>query len=323
MSERSQREKTLQKIRKENPYITNEATIVDMAIAADRGRESCFGLLWIAGSILFLVVMLLLAVSGETAAIAVCAFIGFFGNGVRLLVARNRVVKRYRPVLRLEDNGDLTQEKILMDCKKELRTSQGQFFLVKAPLYDMEARYDPEFGKIFSRWFTFCIDGKCHEMKVKAREYRRAVLDTYYYLVVPYGKTEPVKAYQVGSWKIPQELAFGVRELQPAVAVPQPPVERADTFVPQDASGYAPAMPVIREKKPQKLLPIVSLILSALAMLLPYIVSPVVGVAALVLAILGIVKERNGWSIAALVTSIVILAIEVCFVLPEIISSVF
>ena len=298
MSERARREATLDRMRTVYPEEENEEALTALAMAADRKAETGSGIKWIvSGAAIFGVG---LALSKTVSVWLLLAMVAIVANGVRLMLNGPRIEQRYRTEALPEAGGQLTKEKILEDCGKRLKVTDGAFYIVKTGLYDMGIDYDTGLFQLFDQRFFFRSPDGIYSMKVKAKQYRTAALDAEYYVVFPksdkFRDQIPVRAYQVGSWTLSEEV--------------------------QGCIGDFPELPHAEEKESAKLenrkkiLPGISIALSFFAMWAPVSVMPWLCLGGLLLALVGVLKEKNSWTTGAMMISIMCIVVTLIFVIP-------
>ena len=283
MSELARRNDTLEKIRVAHQE-ESEETIVALAMKADKKYETTSGIKWIVSGVAIFAVGL--ALSKTVSVWLLLAMVAIVANGVRLMLNGPRVEQRYRTAALPEAGGQLTKEKILEDCGKRLKVTDGRFYIVKTSLYDMGV-------------FFRSPDG-IYSLAVKREQYRTAALGAEYYVVFPqsdkFRDQIPVGAYQVASWTLTEEL--------------------------EGTMGDFPELPRAEEKESAKLenrkkiLPGISIALSFFAMWAPVSVMPWLCLGGLLLALVGVFKEKNSWTTGAMMISIMCIVVTLIFVVP-------
>ena len=138
---------------------------------------------------------------------------------------------------------------------------------------------------------------------MKREQYRTAALDAEYHVVFPksdkFREQIPVRAYQADSWTLSEEL--------------------------QDCMGDFPVLPRGEEQETakvdtrKKILPILSIALSFLAMWVNVSVMPYLCLGGLVLALVGVIREKNTWTTGAMTISIMSVIVMLLFVVPHLI----
>ena len=301
MSERARRIETLDRMRTAYPDVEDEKELIGHAIAADRKEETASGIKWIVCGTAILAVGLI-----ATKVLSVwllLAFAGIVGNGIRLMLNGPRTEQRYRTEALPEAGGTLTREQIEADCGKRLRVTEGAFYIVKAPLHDMGVDYDTGIFQLLSRKFFFRSPDGIYSLTVKREQYRTAALGTEYYVVFPksgrFSEQIPVRAYQAGSWTLAEDL--------------------------QDCMGDFPELPRSEERemakveKRQKILPVVSIVLSFLTMWVPVGMMPALCLGGFLLALIGVIRAKNSWTTGAMMISIMSIVVTLLFVVPNLI----
>lgn len=301
MSERAKREATLEKIQEMYPETASGTELTALVVAADKKAETVSGIKWIVSGVAIFAVGLVL--SKSVSVWLLLAMVAIVANGIRLLLNGPRIEQRYREEPIPEEGGTLTREKIEADCAKGLKVTAGSFYIVKTPLHDMSVDSDTGFFQLFSHRFFFRSPDGIYSLAVKREQYRTAALDTEYFVVFPksdkFRDQIPVRAYQVGSWTLSEEL--------------------------QDCVGDFPELPRGEEQEAakvdirQKILPLLSVALSFFAMWVKVSVMPLLCLGGFVLALVGVMKEKNSWTTGAMTISIMSIAVMLMFVVPSLI----
>lgn len=301
MSERARREATLEKMQELYPETDNEEELTDLAMAYDKKAETVSGIKWIISGVVIFAVGFVL--TKQISVWLLIALIAIVANGVRLLLNGSRIQQRYREVPRPEEGGQLTRDKILEDSAKALKVTDGRFYIVKAPLYDMGVDYDTGLFQLLSQKFFFRSPDGVYSLAVKREQYRTAALEAEYYVIFPksdkFREQIPVRAYQADSWTLSEEL--------------------------EDRMGDFPELPRGDETEPpkvenrQKILPIISIALSFLTMWVPMGVMPILCLSALALAVIGLIRSKNNWTTGAMMISIMSIVVTLMFVVPNLI----
>lgn len=301
MSERAKREATLEKIQEMYPETASGTELTALVVAADKKAETVSGIKWIVSGIAIFAVGF--ALTKTLSVWLLLAMVAIVANGIRLMMNGPRIEQRYREEPLPEEGGDLTRERIEADCAKGLKVTDGRFYIVRAPLHDMSVDSDTGFFQLFSHRFFFRSPDGIYSLAVKREQYRTAALEAEYYVVFP--KSErfrdqvPVRAYQADSWTLSQELEDCIGDF--------PELPRGD-------EAESPRM-----EGRKKILPILSIALSFLAMWVNVSVMPILCLGGLALAVIGVMKEKNSWTTGAMTISIMSIAVMLMFVVPSLI----
>lgn len=293
MTEKQRMDKFIDKVQRKYPDIVNKDELLDRAIKEDQKSLLLKAIGWFFGGIVSLIVAVIISSRNSDSDMGVL-FMIMGGSAVlesiRKFSSLSRVSRIYRPVVVVRDEGYLTREKILKDVGRKLNKDEGRFVLMKASLADKEDEIDTGTdNEVYHSYnLIFNVDGCSHTLKVKKSMYNEAVIDMMYYLVFTATEGTLVKAYPCTNLKLDDDLiscCLGIVDgghLTESVQVAA----------------------VVKKEKPKKLLPALAIVLSIVAFFLPFILALPLTVAALVLAIVSIVKSRNGWSITSLIISI-------------------
>ena len=295
MSELARRNDTLEKIRDAYPE-DSEETVVALAMQADKKNETASGIKWIISGVAIFGVGL--ALSKTISVWLLLAMVAIVANGIRLMMNTARIEQRYRTEPLPEAGGQLTKEKILEDCGKGLKVTDGKFYIVKTRLYDMGVDSDTGLFQLFSHRFFFRSPDGIYSMNVKAEQYRTAALGAEYYVVFPksdkFREQIPVGAYQADSWTLNEEL--------------------------EGAMGDFPELPRAEEQEAAKLdarkkiLPGLSIALSVIAMWMPAGIMPWLCLGGLLLALVGLFREKNNWTTGAMMISVMSIVVMLIMV---------
>ena len=301
MSERTRREDTLDRLREIHPEAESEETLTNLAIQWDKKAETVSGIKWIVSGIAIFAVGF--ALTRALSVWLLLAMVAIAANGIRLLMNGPRIEQRYREEPIPEEGGQLTRERIEEECAKGLKVTEGRFYIVKTTLYDMSVDHDTGLFQLFSHRFFFRSPDGIYSLAVNRKQYRTAALDAEYHVVFPksdkFREQIPVRAYQADSWTLSEEL--------------------------QDCIGDFPALPREEEQEAakvdsrKKILPILSIALSFLAMWVKVSVMPILCLGGLVLALIGVMKEKNTWTTGALMISVMSIIVTLMFVVPSLI----
>ena len=283
--------------------------MLDLAIKYDKRNTLLQALAWLAGGIVSFVVYL--SMRGGSHESTAFIFMIMSGSGLfeffRTLGKYGKVEKRYRPVATVRHEGQLTYDKVVKNGGRKLKKAENRFAIIKRPLLDKNDELDTGTDNDTHHEYTLHFDlggGNRQSLKVKRNVYLDAVLGVEYYLVVtldPLGNlSEVVSAYQWTNWTLSQDIIPYVEKTQ----------IKEETNIPQETP--ANPVPVMEEAangdRKSKRGPVIAIVLSVIALLLPLIGAVPLNIAALILSIVAIRKEKNGLTIASVVISAVAMA---------------
>ncbi len=313
MTDKEHIQSIYQKIQVKYPQVTDQEEITQLAIKLDKRRTLLISGAWLLGAILCYIIFHLVLRSDTFEGLSTMAII-MTGSGVfeciRTLCKYPKIQQKYKPVLTVKHEGELTQDKILNDGKRILKKEAYVFQIFKLPLADKEDETDvgTDNETLHSYYYHFQHPEKELTMKYKVKRalYMNAVLGAEY-LVVTTPKGEIAAVYQASNWTIGSDLA-------PYLSTPVQGSPASE--VPDAPSPYQPN-PIQTTPPPQKtkkLLPILALVFSVVSYLLPLIIGLPMGIAALVLAIVGLIKQKTKLSIISLVVTAVLFALLIVFI---------
>ncbi len=214
----------------------------------------------------------------------------------------------FRPV-KHKYEGTLTKDRIISDGGKVLKKAGYAFCIFKLLLSDKEDEtdigIDNDTHHKYYLHFKHPENGCRMTYKVNRAFYMDAVLGAEYLAAVT-PANEIAAVYQATNWSVAEEL-------KPYM----PGAETADNVFPQAAQAAGTVQPealyqtntiqyATQPEKTQKLLPILALVLAALSYFVPIIAGVPLGIAALVLAIVGLAKQRTKLSVTSLVITAVL-----------------
>ncbi len=303
MTDKERIESTYSKIQTKYPHITNKEEIDNLAIKFDKRNTLLISGAYLLGAIACGIIFFLL-IGNETFETTRYIFFVMAGSGVfecfRTLGKYSKIEQRYRPVLKVKYEGMLTKDKVISDGGKMLKKADFAFNVLRLPLFDKEDETDV--GIDNNTYHKYYLKFKRPEndlqitYKVNRAFYMDAVLGAEYFVVVT-PTNEIVAVYQATNWSLSEDLYPHLTE-QPTnntaqnVAWPTQPLYQAN------------AVTFVQPQKTKKLLPILALIFIVLSYFMPIIVGLPLSIAALVLAVVGIAKQRTKLSIISLVVNI-------------------
>lgn len=308
MTDQERVEKTYSFIREKYPSVTRKEEIDDLAIKHDRKRLLLESLGWLLGALVSLILFLLLRGNEtyeSTCYLALIMTVSFAVESVKSFWKRTKVVYRYRPVLKVRQEGVLTKDIILRDGKHVLKKANYIYEIQKLQLADKED--EVEIGVDNTTYHTYHLYFEVGEyrtkqaFKVKKNVYMEAVVGAEY-LVVLTLDSEIACVYQATNWIVADDLVVRRNKdtISPAAELPN-----AQSKEPVDGL-YQPNVLVERvtPRKIKKTLPIVALVLGVVSWFLPIIIGVPAGLAAIIVAIVSIVQQRSKLSVAAMIVNV-------------------
>lgn len=326
MTERQRVEKTYRKIQKKYPHITDKKEIDELAIKLGKRQLLLESLGWLLGAVASVLGFFLLDEDfGETRYVLAVTGIACLFEVFKTLGKCSAVERQYRPVLHVKHEGLLTRERILKDGGKALKKAGGAFELVKLPLYDkadeIDSGVDNAVYHQYNLYFRRSADELPIPCEVKRDQYLNAVIGTEY-LAVIIPPVHIAAVYQASNWTVDPELEL--IEADNWKADPElkrmselllhaegVPAAAADAAAAESEAAYQPdAVQVDREpRKIKKRLPILSMVLMAVSYFCPVILGLPLSIAAMVISIVALAKQRSKLSIAALVVNVILCAL--------------
>lgn len=313
MTDKARIEKTYQKIRTKYPHITNKDDIDNLAIKLDKRNTLLMCLGCFLGAVVCGIVFFLL-IGNETHDTTRYLFLVMTVSGIfecfRTLGKYSKIEQRYRPVLTIKHEGQLTREKILRDGGKILKKAEGAFNIIQLPLFDKEDEsnvgLDNDTYHKYYLHFRRSENDRIITYKVTRNRYMDAVIGAEYFVVITPGN-EIAAIYQATNWSIGSELRSCFIGTQPE-AYSVPIQTSGNNDVPPENPVYQPKtiQTNAQPEKTKKLLPILSIVLIVLSYFTPVILGIPMSIAALVLAIVGLANQRSKLSIIALVVNAVL-----------------
>ncbi len=305
MTDKEQIQKIYNKLQRKYPHVTDKEEIDQLAIKLDKRNTLLISGAWLLGAIACFFVYLWLGknsnLEGTTSITLTMA-----GSGVFLcfttLAKYPKIEKKYRPVLNIKYEGELTNAKIIKDGKKVLKKEAYAFDLYKLPLFDKEDEIDVGIDNmVFHDYYVYFLhphNALKMKYEVKKAFYGNAVLGAEYYVAVT--PTKKIAAvYQATNWSIAEELKPRLANATESNAVPISPAPTA-------LHQAKPIQVNTQPQKTKKLLPILALVFIVLSFVSPVIIGIFLASAALVLAILGRSQQKSTLSTTSLVITSVL-----------------
>lgn len=306
MTEREKIEKTYQQIKQKYPEITDKDEINTLAIKEDKKTTLLKAFAWLAGAIACFMIFggFIQSENHESTRVL---FLIMAGSGVveffRTLGVYSKIEMRYKPVVTVRNEGLLTKELVIKNGGSKLRKADYRFRIEKKCLLDKNDELDSGTDNEIYHSYTlqFITDsGISVELKVKRDVYLNAVLGVDYYLVLTTDEAGNIQdilsAYQATNWSLASELS----------PYYQGHVEEGDSELNQNDHGrQEPEMTVkvSQNNKSNKVMPIIAIVLAVLSIFVPLIFAIFLNIAALVLAVISLVKSRSKLSIASVAAS--------------------
>ena len=308
MTDKERIEKTYKKIRKKHPDVSSKEDIDTLAIKMDKRNTLLLSLGYFFGTVVCGFLYLLL-VGNETFDTTRYLFLVMTGSGIieclRTLGKYSKIEQRYRPVLKVKYEGQLTRDRILKDGGKVLKKADYIFDIVKMTLYDKEDEtdvgIDNETLHEYYVYFKRPDSGLKMTYKVSRDRYMDAVIGAEY-LVVVTPSNDIAAVYQATNWLVDSELQTCFDGGASQVCIQTVEQEGAADPMYQPNSVHIEAAP----EKTKKLLPILAIVLIVVGYFMPLLVGVPMSIAALVLAIVGLAKQRTKLSVAALVVTVIL-----------------
>ena len=310
MTDKERIEKNYKKIQKKYPDVTNKDEIDNLAIKADKRNT----LLVSAGCFLGAVVCLILffvLYENDSFEMTKYLLLVMTGSGifecVRTLGKYSKIEQRYRPVIKVAYEGQLTKDRIIQDGGRVLKKAEYAFSIDRLTLDDKEDETDVGFSNdTHHRYCMYIRQAENYSRliyKAKRNQYMDAVIGAEYFVVFT-PSNDVVAVYQAANWTVSEELQVYFPATVPQVST-----------APSTAEVYVQSQPVNSVYQPnnvqittepeqtKKLLPILAIVLSVLSFFCPIIAGVPLSVASLVLAIIGLTKQRSKLSVAAIIIS--------------------
>lgn len=299
MTDRERIEKTYAKIKEKYPEMTSKEEIDALAIKLDKQNTLFIALAYLVGGIASAVAWWFM-ITYDVLEGASYLFLIMGGSGVfeffRTLGKLSKIEQRYKPVIKVTQEGCLTKEILLRDGGRKLKKADYKYKLVKTPLFDKEDETDVGIDNetLHKYYFWFTVDERSIIYKVNRKAYMDAVIGTEYYLVVT-EENEIAAIYQASNWTLAGDLV-----LDEECVIPE--------NVEIEEQAYKPHITteIVEPVKTKKLMPILALVLMVVAYLMPIIIGVPLGIAGLVLAIVGIAQQRSKLSITSLVVNVLL-----------------
>lgn len=313
MTDNEKMQKTYRKVNQKYPDATDKEEITELAIRLEKKNTIFRCLAWMAGAVIcFIIFVCLLNTDMEILRTMVVIMTGSaLIEAFRTFAQYFKVEQRYRPVLKVKHEGELTKDIIIKDGGRKLRKADGNFRLLKTKLYDKEDETDvgTDNETIHTYYLMFEISkhGKSCKYKVSRKTYMNAVIGAQYYVTV-LPDDEIVAIYQATNWTIDSELLSGVIDVIS---------EEQNTYQTNNIE-----MEHITPVKTRKLLPILSLVLMIVSYVLPVFIGLGTAVAGLVLSIVGVVRQKSKLSITSLVANVILFVILSLTVVFGIVGSI-
>lgn len=307
MTDKERIQKTYKKIRAKYPDVINKEEIDDLAIKHDKRNvliksAVCFGIAIL--SAVAYILLLDVELLEEILYIFILISISGVFESIRTLGKYSKIERRYRPVIEVKNEGQLTRYKIIKDGGRMLKKAEYLFTLIKLPLSDKEDKYDGD----HEYYFLFDIPNVEQRVKYRVRydRYIDAVIGAEYFVAVT-PNNDIAEVYQASNWTLDSELS--VLLVAPDAAQQSQPVTAADVNnTVYDAQAYQPDEIQITDERPKtkKLLPILSMVLSVISFFIPMFIGLPAAIAGIVLSIVGLARQRRALSIIAMVVNIVL-----------------
>ena len=325
MTDKERIEKIYKKIQTKYPNVSSKEEIDNLAIKMDKRNTLLLSLCYFLGAIVCGIVFFLL-VGNETFETTRYLFLVMTGSGIfecfRTLGKYSKIEQRYRPVLKVKYEGQLTKDKILQDGGKVLKKAEYIFNIIKMPLYDKEDETDVGIDNDTHHKHYLHFKRPDNNLQITYKVNRDRYMDAVIgaeYLVVVTPNNDIAAVYQVTNWTIDNELQpYFLNVAQQACS--QTVQQETVTDIPEATPIYQPSViqTNAEPEKTKKLLPVLAIALIVLSYFMPILVGVPMSVVAMVLAIVGLVKQRTKLSIAALVVNVILFLLLVISVIATI-----
>ena len=298
MTDRERIEKTYAKVKKKYPNVVNKDEIDALAIKQEKRFSllCCLGL--VAGAILCFVIGALIKSETYSETRYVLFVTGAFQvyEIFKILAKNSKIEKMYKPVETVTHQGVLTRERILKDGKKLLKKAEGQFEIVKLPLKDKED--DTQVGLDNMTYhvyrFYFETEGSTFIVETNRNAYMDAAIGAMYYVVLTPEKAAAA-AYQASNWDLDAALIPLCQETEKQEEKKE--MEENTIYEP------APVVQTAEKEKSRKLLPILAMVLAVGSFFTIILLGVPMAVAALVLAIVALTRQRSRLSVASMIVT--------------------
>ncbi len=311
MTDKQRIEKIYSKIQAKYPLITDKDEIDNLAIKLDKRNTLLMSGAYLLGAVVCGIVFFLL-LGNETFETTRYIFLVMTGSGFfecfRTLGKYSKIEQRYKPILKVKYEGELTKDKIISDGGKVLKKAEYAFNLLKLPLYDKEDETDIGLDNDTHHMYYLHFKRPENDLpiiyKVNRDFYMDAVLGAEY-LVAVTPANDIAAVYQATNWSIAEDLKPYLFVPEAIGNIPQTAAKVADTVQPATPMYQANTIQTSAQpEKTKKLLPILAIVFIVLSYFIPIIVGVPLSVAALVLAIVGLAKQRTKLSIISLVINV-------------------
>lgn len=324
MTDKERIEKIYRKIQTKYPDVSSKEEIDNLAIKTDKRNTLLLSMGYFLGAVVCGIIFYLLVVN-EAFEASRYLFVIMAGSGVfecfRTLGKYSKIEQRYKPVVNVKYEGHLTRDKIFADGGKVLKNADYIFNIVKLPLYDKEDETDSSINnELYHKYYLhFRLPDSDLPItyNVNRDRYMEAVIGTEYFVVIT-SNCQIGTVYQASNWSVDSELQMYFIDTA-SQACSQTVQQENSTAVQTENLLYQPgAVQTNAEpEKKRKLLPILAIALTVLGYFTPIFVGMPMCIAALVIAILGLVKQRTKLSIAAVIVNIVLSAFLVIAVFDQ------
>lgn len=313
MTDKERVEEAYAKVKEKYPDISDTDEITALAIKLDKRKtlRRCLVFLALAAAMVLLGFISRTFITGENesqyyafGAAAMCIFECF-----RTFTKFSKSEKLFKPVVTVKHEGVLTKDRIMEDGKKVFNKEGEDFDVFRLPLADMSDTYDINPEYFFH--FNHPESNISLSWKVKADTYVNSALGTEYYVVVT-PKNTVAYAYQATNWTIDDSVKAYIRTPEPSAesaAISYPFSD--NNAVPEPAYQTEISQSDIENNKKLKIMSVSAIALPIIAQFTPFIVGLPLSIAALVLGVISITKQRSWLSIAGFAVSLICLVVAI------------
>ncbi len=300
MTDNQRVEKRYAKIKEKHPHITDPNEINKLALKLDKKITAGKILGWFAGAIASVLLALFSKAtfpdSDSQYYIWICVLMCIF-EGFKTLSKFSKCEKLFSSSSNTAYEGPLTKENILEDGKKIFKKEGEDFVILKLPLVDTEETTEDRVMDFVNIHHIFLLHFVHPETnlplicKVSTDTYMNASIGSEYYVAITPSGTAAA-AYQVSARTPDASL---MPHMRISVSEMQADETNGEQFPMYTAYDTAPPL------KKQKTLPIIALVLVAIGWITPFIISLPAAIAAVVISIISIAKERSKLTIASVI----------------------
>ena len=309
MTATERKEKYLKKAYERNLDVTNQEKLTEFAIKLDKKnyRWRCIGCI-VGAIICFVIGIGLNDAFEETKMLLIVMSVSAVFEFFRTIRKYKKVETIYGSVSRkVEQRKLLTKRIVNLDVQKSLsKDPNAEYKLCKVQLLDKEDEEDVGImNDMYHKYYLhFKAEGKNYRYKIKGQQYLDSVIGEEFYIVIAekYGKI--VAAYNAASWELDEELSKEVHSYSTQD-------EEIGTHFSYNSICENKKEIQQENKKPGRILSIVSLVCSVLMLEVSILFGTVLVLTALVLGILAVKREKTTMAKISLAVSIIAVLLNV------------